>query len=556
MLQTPAKILKNKFKMNQNRLLSQSQIVFLYIGFSLVYISGLFIELMENDSAQHASMAMRMALNDDFFNIYKGENPYLDKPHMHFWLAALSMKFFGINHIAYRIPALLSLALAAFSTKKLADLLYGNENTSYVASLIFLSAQTIILSAHDVRTDAVLTGFVIFSIWQFVRFIRNQNVSSVILAGLGAAFAFSSKGLIALVIIGFCVFAYLLYSREWKKFFNVKIIIAAISFMVGILPILYAYYNQFGEKGIQFILFNQSVDRLTANGFEETSPDYLFFFHTLLWAFLPFSLAFYLGVFEKTAFFVKNKFKRKEGVEFLTLGGFWLIILVFSISKFKLPHYLNGLIGVLSIFTAAYLFELFKKDEIKKIRILYIIQLVVIFAGILGAGLITYYFIGITDIILYVVCIPIFIYLVIKIFRKENIFKKYVFVSLLFAIALNVYLNTQFYPILTQYQGSLRLAEFVNDNQVEKDKIFMLKGYEPWAFDFYTRRNTPRTEEDTLKKGDYLVIYDEDLKNLKKEYKIIDRENHFRITRLSLKFLDPKTRPKQYESIFLVEVLN
>lgn len=547
---------KTIFQMNQNQLLSPSQILFLYIGFSIVYISGLFIPLMENDSAQHASMAMRMALNNDFLNIFKGENPYLDKPHMHFWLAALSMKVFGINHVAYRIPALLCLALGAFSTKKLTDLLYNNSNTSYVASLIFLSAQTIILSAHDVRTDAVLTGFIIFSVWQFVKFIKTQTFLSVILAGLGTALAFSSKGLMAIVIIGFCIFAYLLYSREWKKFFNFKIIIAAISFAIGILPILYAYQHQFGEEGIRFILFNQSVNRLTASGFEETSPDYFFFFHTLLWAFLPFSLAFYFGVFEKTAFFIKNRFRKIDGVEFLTLGGFWLVMIVFSASKFKLPHYLNGLIAVLAILTSAYLFELFRKNSVKKIKILYIVQLIVVFGTILGVGLLTYFFTGVPNIVMYVLVVLIFIYLIIKIFTKEDIFKKYVFVSLVFAVGVNIFLNTQFYPVLTQYQGSLRLADYVNKNNIEKDKIFMLKGYEPWAFDFYTKRNTPRVEGNTLKKGDYLVIYDEQLKDLGRKYKVVDQENHYRITRLSLKFLNPKTRSEQYEKMSLIQMMD
>ncbi|WP_449397468.1 ArnT family glycosyltransferase [Chryseobacterium wanjuense] len=347
-------------------LISPRQLLFLYIGFAFVYISGLFIPLMENDSAQHASMAMRMVLNKDFFTIYKGENPYLDKPHLHFWLAAISMKIFGINHIAYRIPALLALLLGAFSTKKLAYLLYKNENTSHVASLIFLSAQTIILSAHDVRTDAVLTGFIIFSIWQFVKFIQSQYVINAILAGLGTALAFSSKGLMAVVIIGLCIFSYLLYSKEWKNFFNRKIFFVLIFFIIGITPVLYAYQHQFGGEGIKFILFNQSLNRLTANGFKETSPDYFFFFHTLLWAFLPFSLAFYFGVFEKTAFFIKNKFKKIEGVEFLTLGGFWMVMMVFSVSKFKLPHYLNGLIAVLAILTSSYLFDIYRRNCIKK----------------------------------------------------------------------------------------------------------------------------------------------------------------------------------------------
>jgi len=542
--------------MNQNQLLSPSQILFLYIGFSIVYISGLFIPLMENDSAQHASMAMRMALENDFLNIMKGDSPYLDKPHMHFWLAAISMKMFGINHIAYRIPALLCLALGAFSTKKLTEQLYENKNMGSVASLIFLSAQTIILSAHDVRTDAVLTGFIIFSLWQFIKFIKTQNILNVILAGLGTAIAFSSKGLMAIVIIGFCVFAYLLYSREWKKFFNFKIIIAALSFFVGIIPVLYAYHHQFGEEGIRFILFNQSVNRLTASGFEETSPDYSFFFHTLLWAFLPFSLAFYVGIFEKSAFFLKNRFRKTEGVEFLTLGGFWLVMLLFSASKFKLPHYLNGLIAVLAVFTASYLFDIFKRNQVKKIKVLYIIQLVVVFGTLLGVGLLTYFFTGVDHIIMYTVAVLIFIYLMMIIFKKEDLFKKYVFMSLVFAIGVNIFLNTQFYPVLTQYQGSYRLAQSVNNERIAKDRIFATTGSESWAFDFYTKRNTSRTDVDKLKKGDYFVIYKDALQSVNRKYKIVLQENDYRITRLSLKFLNPKTRPEQFDKIYLIQILD
>jgi len=542
--------------MNQNQLLSSSQILFLYVGFSIVYVSGLFIPLMENDSAQHASMAMRMALNNDFWNIIKGDSPYLDKPHLHFWLAALSMKMFGINHLAYRIPALLCLALGAFSTKKLTEQLYDNKNMGSVASLIFLSAQTIILSAHDVRTDAVLTGFIIFSLWQFIKFIKTQNILNVILAGLGTAMAFSSKGLMAIVIIGFCVFAYLLYSREWKKFFNLKIIVAAISFVVGILPVLYAYYHQFGEEGIRFILFNQSVNRLTASGFEETSPDYFFFFHTLLWTFLPFSLVFYLGIFEKSLFFIKNRFRKAEGVEFLTLGGFWLVMLLFSASKFKLPHYLNGLIAVLAVFTAAYLFDIFKRNQVKKIKVLYIIQCVVVFGALLGVGLLTYFFTGIANLAMYIVVVLIFIYLMTIIFKKENLFKKYLFMSLVFAVGVNIFLNTQFYHVLTQYQGSYKLAQSVNNERISKDRIFATKDSESWAFDFYTQRNTPRTDVDQLKKGDYFVIYKEALQSVKRNYKIVLQENDYRITRLSLKFLNPETRSGQFDKIYLIQILD
>ena len=41
-----------------------------------------------------------------------------------------------------------------------------NEN-QVIPFIDILASQTIILSAHDVRTDAVLTGFIALSIWRF-----------------------------------------------------------------------------------------------------------------------------------------------------------------------------------------------------------------------------------------------------------------------------------------------------------------------------------------------------------------------------------------------------
>lgn len=534
--------------------LTVQQIVLLYVCFAMVYISGLFIPLMENDSAQHASMAMRMTLDNNFLELYKGDAPYLDKPHLHFWLSALCMKIFGINDFTYRIPAFLCIILAAYSTKKLADILYKNENISYLASLIFLSSQTIILSAHDVRTDAVLTGFIIFSIWQLVYFIKTHQVSAAILAGLGTAMAFSSKGMMALAIIGLCIVSYLVFSGEWKKVFHKRFFLVMLFFIIGISPILYAYYYQFGNEGIRFILFNQSYNRLTANGFGETNSDYFFFFHTLLWVFLPFSLLFYTGIIDKTFLSFRTLFCRRITPEFLTIGGFWIIIFLFSYSKFKLPHYLNGLIAIISIFVAYYVFDLMKKRKIKTIKVLYTVQVVFIFLSIIGIGLLTYFFTNIPHPVMFTFVMIVIGVLLFYIFKKDNLFRKFILVSFMFTVFVNIYLNTQFYPVLTQYQGSLKLAEFVKKQHINPKRIVVPKNYGIWNFDFYTHHNTPRVEIDQVKTGDYLILCQDDVKNIHKKYRLIKKENNYRITKLSLKFLNPETRQNQLENYYIVKI--
>ena len=83
-------------------MISKRRYWFLVFMVVLVYIAGMFVTLFENDSAQFAVMAMRMVQENDFLSLFKGPNEYLDKPHMHYWLAALSFKIFGLYDWAYR----------------------------------------------------------------------------------------------------------------------------------------------------------------------------------------------------------------------------------------------------------------------------------------------------------------------------------------------------------------------------------------------------------------------------------------------------------------------
>lgn len=528
---------------------------------------------MENDSAQHATMAMRMYLENDFLNIYKAGNDYLDKPHMHFWLAALSFKVFGISQWTYRIPALLFTILGAYSCNRLAKEFYGNK-AAHIASLVFLSGQAIFLSNHDVRTDAVLTGATIFGIWQFVLYINNKRVLHSILGAIGVAIAFSTKGQLGVFISGVCILSYLVYNREWKVLWSWKIVIAFFAFVISISPVLYAYYIQFDlhpEKvihgqsnvsGIWFILWDQSFNRLTASGFEKTSSDYLFFFHTLLWAFLPWSLITYIALFAKLKLVFTTRFKYIKGVEILTSVGFFLVMIVISFSKFKLPHYLNSLLPVISVLVAGYIVQLFKIGKEKLAKIILGIQYFVLTSGsILVLFLIFWGFtmpnIGI--ILCYLLLITGLCYVVTK---QMNVYRKIVLISVYFMVLINFCLNTQFYPKLLLYQAGNNAANIIKTENINPENVFILAGKPSWSLDFYTHRITPVVAindiSKTLKNGDWLFLYDYQLKELKEDaiswsekYEI----NHFRITRVSGSFINPNTRDGVLEKAFLLQYL-
>ncbi len=541
----------------------------LYIIILIPYVVGLFIPLMEADSAQHATMAMRMAVENDFIHLIKFHQPYLDKPHMHFWLAAISFKIFGLHEWAYRLPAFLFLMGGAYATYRLGKSLYNNF-VGHISTLIFLSVQTIILSAHDVRTDAVLTGATILGLWKIMAFIKKQRIIDVCLGFLFLGIAFSTKGLIAVIFVGLCVFCHLVYRNKWSQFFNWKLILGLLSFVFAISPMLYAYYHQFdlhpelvveGNKnisGVRFILWDQVFNRLNASGFEETSPDYFFFFHTLLWAFIPFSILAYIALYDGINKLIRSKFKKVKNLDIMSIGGFVLMMILISFSKFKLPHYLNILTPVLAIVCGGYLLRVKRKNSLKLIQKLLVVQYVNV--GLLSVGILLICFLvfKINNVVAAVLSVVGVIALFFVVFKMKKTVYKIVVISVVLAAWVNFSLNTLFYPPLLNYQGGKQIAEYVIENDIPKDKVFLYEKSFNWSLDFNLKQNTKTLNNAEVKKikGVWLVVNRRNYKQLKEELDIkeVYIVDHFRITRLSLDFLRPSTRDEVLDKQYLIKL--
>nr|WP_299069716.1 glycosyltransferase family 39 protein [uncultured Allomuricauda sp.] len=551
-------------------MISQARYWFLLSLVVLVYIAGMFVTLFENDSAQFAVMAMRMVQENDFFTLIKGTEEYLDKPHMHYWLAALSFKIFGIHDWAYRIPGILSTLLGAYSCFGLGRLLY-NKDVGKFSALIFMTAQTIVLSNIDVRTDAVLTGFTIFSIWQLALYIEKNKLYNVLLGAFGAGIAFSTKGQIALVVIGISILCHLAYTRKWKSLFNWRVLTALIVFGITITPMLYAYYLQFdlhpekiirgkgNRSGIFFILWEQSFERMSGDGIGKNSSDFFFFFHTFLWVFLPWTVLALIAYWLRVKTFWKMRFEYRPQFEFLTLGGITILFFLISFAQFKLPHYINILIPLYSILTASYLYSLRKHDKHKVIK------------GVLG---IQYFILSLVFIFTLLVCFHVFkfeyihCYVLLLILlgvityfclKREEYYMRIITLSVYSSLLLNGVMNAHFYPALLKYQAGSTMAEKVAEDNIPTDKIYKLSERYTWGLDFYNKKPVQIVSISDLNDKNDIWIYatDDELKNLQNmgfHWHNQITVDQFRITRLQIKFLNPHTREKIVNKMHLVHL--
>ncbi|SDN06943.1 4-amino-4-deoxy-L-arabinose transferase [Kriegella aquimaris] len=551
-------------------MISNMRYWFFLVLIILVYIAGMFATLFENDSAQFAVMAMRMVQENDFLSLFKGTEEYLDKPHMHYWLAALSFKIFGIHDWAYRIPALLATLFGAYSCFGLGKLLYNRE-TGKLAVLIFMTAQTIVLSVIDVRTDAVLTGSAIFAIWQLATYIERGTLSSILLGAFGAGIAFSTKGQIALLVIGLPLLCHLGYTKKWMAFLNWRVVVGLLVFGLTIAPMLYAYYHQFdmhpekiirgkgNRSGIFFIFWEQSFERLSGEGVGKNSSDYFFFFHTFLWVFLPWTVLGLLAYWNRAKTLVKSKFAFNPNNEILTIGGITLIFIIISFAQFKLPHYLNIVIPLFSVLTASYIYGLYNNPERKFIKTLLGIQYFILGLIFIASAFICYLVFKLDNPYNYIWKVSLALAIVYYILKQEDYYFKIITISVLSSVFLNAILNMHFYPSLLKYQAGSSMAEKIKENGVPVADICKLSPAHTWGLDFYNKSPVKISSFKDIegKKNIWVYVSDEELRELHQKGFDWDRQysvNQFRITRLQAKFLNPNTRKKVVRKMHLVHI--
>lgn len=544
--------------------LSNRIYIFLFALLGLAYLPGLFVPLMDSDSAHHACIALRMHLTGDYASLVDHAGDYLDKPHLLFWLAAFSFKVFGVTAFAYKLPAFLFTIFGTYSVYRLGKTLYSNE-VGKLAALIVASAFAYILANSDVRMDAILTACIAFASWQLAAFIQDKKMINVAGAALGLALGFSTKGHIAVFVPAVFAFFYILYRKEWKIFINVKWLLMLVLFGIFISPVVYAYYLQYNlhpEKvvrgkdhidGVSFILFNQSVERFSGSMGGEAKNDYLFFIHSFLWAFAPWSILGYIALAGR----IKNFFKRTE--EWGTTAAFLIVLLTVSLSSFKLPHYLNIVFPLAAVMTAV--FVLGKSGKNAWIKRILVIQYILVALLLLAGAMINAWAFPVKPV--WIIAGAVLLLAVVFYFIRSTMYnrlQKAVVVPVAVMAFSFFLLNSNFYPQLLQYQGGQNLARITRGKVDPADAYVQSDTYHfSSSYTFYTASTFKIFNDSLLGKGKqvWLQAEPEQLEEFSKQYVLgkIYETTHFHVTKLTLKFLNPATREKECGKLVIVEII-
>ncbi|NJN26279.1 MAG: glycosyl transferase [Cyclobacteriaceae bacterium] len=530
----------------------------------LVFVIGMVVPVMEIDGGVYAEISREMYRNGNFLELFLKGQDWLDKPHFQFWITALSFHLFGVSSFSYKLPAVLFMLVGVYYTFRFGKYFY-TQNHGYLAALLLLTSQHTITSNSDVRAEPYLTGLTIFALYYLAVFLQERKPSQMILGALGLACLLMTKGLFTIIPVGAGLGLAMIYARDWKGILHWQWLAVVCLTLIFISPLLYGYYIQFdaqpekvmfGNKnvsGIKFFLWDSQWGRFTNTGPIKGQGDPFFFLHTLLWAYMPWAFLAYFVLFVKA----KQLIKRTSTQENYTFFGFVFLFIVFIVSRFQLPHYLNALFPYLSILTAWGILH-FSSNR-RFLNIFTHIQLwsaVLVLVAILLVHLVFSTQNPTVDIYLvFLVGIALTALLI----KSGSTLKKIIFVPAIAILLVNYYINRSFYPQLLKYQAESELAFYMNKHGLEPEKLVTL-GVREEMTSFLQDQIVPGFALDSASntdvQGKYVFTDDAGLKYLQSigvSYTSIQSFPDFRITVLNGTFFNKKTRNEAVQMKYLLK---
>ena len=338
------------------------------------------------DSITYAALSQHIALNNDWANLVLDGKDWLDKPHMPFWITALSFKIGGISAFTYILPGFLFHLIGGYYTYRIARLFYGRD-TACLSVLVYVSVYHLMDSSIEVKAETYLTGFIMGACYYWLRYDAQSRIKYLLLGALFSACAVMTKGVFTLITIASGLVCMWMVQKQWSKLWSGKWLLALALTLLFTAPEVIALYLQFDShpdkvvfgqtqvSGIKFFLWDSQFGRFFNTGpIKNTNGHPFYFMLVFLWAFLPWVAVFVTAMVSGIRkFFARSAGERARFV--FLCGAFFITFLLFSATSFQLDHYTVILFPFAAILCGKFLHDWLEQQG--KGRALLVVQLTI-----------------------------------------------------------------------------------------------------------------------------------------------------------------------------------
>ena len=320
-------------------------------------------QLFDWDEINFAESAREMLLSGNYFQVQVDFSPFWEKPPLFFWLQAGCMQLFGVNEMSARLPNAIIGIVVILSLYRIATQLVNVHFARFVSGFYLASILPHLYFKSGI-IDPVFNFFIFLGIIQLIRFeqvyskleksVRHIRWAAPLWAGFWIGLATLTKGPVALLIAGLTYFIYACL------FFQAR------SFFIGVFKMMITYTIVVGSwfgletylHGTWFVerFFQYQIELFTQPVAGHEQP---FYYHLVV---------FLVGCFPMSFFAFRGMIREELGVEnrilkTMMIIWFWLVMIIFSISKTKILHYSSMTYYPGAFLAAFYVSKLIRKNK-------------------------------------------------------------------------------------------------------------------------------------------------------------------------------------------------
>jgi len=229
----------------------------------LVLLPGINHGVWRPDEPYMVGICSEMARTHDFAVPKLNGHPFLEKPPLYYWVAALSGMVFGkTSDVPYRLAStffsVMTLMVVFFGMRKRAG-----DLTAVIACLVLSTMWMFFDQSRWIVVDISLVFSVAVAMIAWFRITHNGSIFDSILLGIGASMAFMAKGFVGPALIASAI------AIDILRNFDLKLILKArphIAFIFFVLPIgiwIILLYNSGGWEFVREVIVVNNIMRFT-----------------------------------------------------------------------------------------------------------------------------------------------------------------------------------------------------------------------------------------------------------------------------------------------------
>jgi 4-amino-4-deoxy-L-arabinose transferase-like glycosyltransferase len=296
------------------------------------------------DDAVYAHEGKEMVRTGDWWNIHFNGNLNFEYPPLFLWLEASSLKLFGINDAAAKLPSALlgfgTILVVYFLTLRLT----GQPWLSLFSMLVLASTQFFLKNATHAMTDVPFTFFFALAIFFYIKGLKDERYLAFV--GFPLGLALLTRSVIGFLVIGI-IAAHLIVTRRFRLLSS-RWLISGLAFAVA-LPSFW-YVSQYRLHGptsfsshLSFVASKVYLGSRTANWL--TILNYPVALLKYYWPWLPFLVA---GLFIE----VRAIVRKRDEIASLLIAWVFFVLVPFSFVQTRYPRYIMPVFPAFSVLAA------------------------------------------------------------------------------------------------------------------------------------------------------------------------------------------------------------